>query len=135
RLLGEQASLTALQTAALGRDRRPLQDWLAAHGLDQAELLASAIEIEAGWERAVETALRVPLSAVCGGDVIDRALAGDRGTVPAERLGAVDASPVAPGSRRLPDVPLLVDKLKGPWPLHGLLAGVYAVEDLAAARA
>jgi chromosome segregation protein len=62
---GREASLQALQQAALGKDDRVKQEWLAKHNLIDAARLAESLTVAAGWERAVETVLADYLEAVC----------------------------------------------------------------------
>ncbi|HEV7122986.1 MAG TPA: chromosome segregation protein SMC [Rhodanobacter sp.] len=54
---GRHASLEALQHAALGQDDGGTSEWLARLGLGQARRLGASLQVEAGWETAVETAL------------------------------------------------------------------------------
>ena len=54
---GRLASLEALQHAALGQEKGAAQEWLAAHGLDQAKRLGEVLVVESGWEVAVEAVL------------------------------------------------------------------------------
>jgi chromosome segregation protein len=54
---GRHASLEALQHAALGQDDGGASEWLARLGLGQARRLGASLQVEAGWETAVETAL------------------------------------------------------------------------------
>ncbi len=61
----ELATLQALQDAALKGDQQQLQQWLNEKQLDQAPRLADQVEVEAGWERAVETVLDGYLEAIC----------------------------------------------------------------------
>ena len=61
---GRRGSLEALQQAALGREKGPRLKWLAQHGLDKAAVLASVINVEPGWETAVETVLGERLQAL-----------------------------------------------------------------------
>ena len=56
-LQGRIASLEALQHAALGRDSDIAREWLGKFGLADAARLGVQLEVEAGWERAVETVL------------------------------------------------------------------------------
>ena len=63
-----QSSLTtlnALQEAALKGEQQPLQEWMTKHSFDQAPRLADQIDVEAGWEQAVETVLGGYLEAIC----------------------------------------------------------------------
>lgn len=63
--LGKQASLEALQQAALGKNNDKIAEWLESHQLSHAKRLAETIQVEAGWEVAVETVLGHHLQAVC----------------------------------------------------------------------
>jgi chromosome segregation protein len=57
RLRGRLASLEALQHAALGQEKSAAGVWLAKLGLDKARRLGEVLQVEAGWETAVETVL------------------------------------------------------------------------------
>jgi chromosome segregation protein len=61
----EFTSLEALQAAALSDHAGKASGWLQAAGLAARPRLAAALEVDAGWERAVETALGEYLEAVC----------------------------------------------------------------------
>ena len=54
---GRHASLEALQHAALGQEESAASGWLARLGLDRSRRLGASLQVEAGWETAVETAL------------------------------------------------------------------------------
>ncbi len=54
---GRQASLEALQHAALGQEESAASGWLARLGLDKSRRLGESLQVEAGWETAVETVL------------------------------------------------------------------------------
>ncbi|MEM7304643.1 MAG: chromosome segregation protein SMC, partial [Pseudomonadota bacterium] len=62
-------TLEALQEAALKGDQQPMQDWITRHSFDQAPRLADQVEVEAGWELAVETVLSGYLEAICIDDL------------------------------------------------------------------
>jgi chromosome segregation protein len=127
---GKLASVKALQEAALGQDREQREVWLQRNGLGSYPLLAEEIAIEAGWERAVEVAMRIPLGALCGDALVDALLGCDRADRPAEPVTVVARGPAPVGRTTLDDVPALLDKVSSPWPLDSLLAGVYAAETL-----
>ncbi|MSR14436.1 MAG: chromosome segregation protein SMC [Gammaproteobacteria bacterium] len=132
---GQEASLTALQKAALGYDSEQLTTWLTKQGLGATPILANALEIAPGWEAAVETALRLPLSTFCGEGVVERILAIERNTFPSSALGAIEVTAVEPQPPLLRDVPRLIDKVRSKWSMETLLAGIYAAPDLAVAHA
>lgn len=61
-LKGKLSSLEVLQSAALDKDKnsksmKRQQDWLRQRGLDSIKPLAESIQIENGWERALEIVL------------------------------------------------------------------------------
>lgn len=62
---GRQASLQALQQAALGNDDQGRQAWLNQQGLLGLPRVAELLQVAPGWEQAVETVLGQYLTAVC----------------------------------------------------------------------
>jgi len=58
-------ALRELQDAALGRKDQSLPQWLQQAGLIDTIRLADAIQVEAGWENAVDRVLGGALNAVC----------------------------------------------------------------------
>ncbi|MCW8128093.1 chromosome segregation protein SMC [Microbulbifer halophilus] len=127
---GRQASLEALQQAALGQGKA-VENWLQQQALADKPRLADQVSAKAGWEKAVETVLGAQLQAVCVdrleslGDGLDSLESGQAVFIDG---GAV--SPAAGGS-----LPALADAVEGPGSLAGILAGIYTAEDLAAALA
>ena len=136
-LLGRQASLQALQEAAAGEDDGEFKDWLAKRGLHQRPRLGDSMQVEAGWEAAVETVLGDALHSipVAGSDGFKR-LASALGDVPGGRLALVrgdgesDSQEAAAAGN---DSDLLIHKIKSPMDLSGLLAGIQTADSLAAA--
>ncbi len=63
------ASVEAVQKAALGEGNESIQSWLEASGMADAVRLAQTLDVDEGWERAVETVLGDYLQAVCVNDV------------------------------------------------------------------
>ena len=122
---GRLSSLEALQQSALGKSRDAVNDWLASHSLESLPRLAETLDVDSGWERAVETVLGHHLEAVCVEDLADvedalREL--DDGAV--TLLDSGDArSAAAPGAA-------LADKVRGQSALPSLLAGVGTVGSL-----
>ncbi|HNP35335.1 MAG TPA: chromosome segregation protein SMC [Woeseiaceae bacterium] len=66
---GKFASLEALQKAALGEGEDGIQHWLEGAGLEGNQRVAQALDVSAGWEKAVETVLGDYLQAVCVDDI------------------------------------------------------------------
>jgi chromosome segregation protein len=66
---GRYASLDALQKAAMGEGDEGVQKWLGGAGLEQNQRVAQALNVDSGWEKAVETVLGDYLQAVCVDDI------------------------------------------------------------------
>ena len=62
------ASLAAIQQAALGAGDEAIQSWLESTGFKDAKRIAQLLDVESGWETAVETVLGDYLQAVCVSD-------------------------------------------------------------------
>lgn len=54
---GRLASLEALQHAALGQEESAANNWLSQFGLDKNRRLGEVLQVDEGWETAVETVL------------------------------------------------------------------------------
>ncbi len=67
------ASLEAVQMAALGQSDEGIQSWLESCAIDGTSRVAQALDVESGWERAVETVLGEYLQAICVTDVASAA--------------------------------------------------------------
>lgn len=65
KLEGKKASLEILQKAALAPEDQKTKNWLAQQGLTDKKRLAQNIQVEAGWEHAVETVLGEFLQSIC----------------------------------------------------------------------
>jgi chromosome segregation protein len=125
-LKGRLASLEALQEAALGRDKSGASEWLEQKGLDRAARLAEKIEVESGWQKAVEVVLGFHLQAVCTDDLA--ALAGDIEGLGEGSITLFDTTAPATGWGSGDD--WLLRRIKAPWPLDSLLAGVRVADSL-----
>ncbi len=134
---GQYASLKALQEAAFGRDQQALKEWLDARGLAGEHALAETMSIEAGWERAAETALAGRIAALCGSGADARLLAAGAGSAPTANLVAVDADRTVASARpsTAHGLARLGDKVSSTVALDGLLAGVFVAADVATAQA
>jgi chromosome segregation protein len=123
----ELMSLEALQKAALREKNPRIGAWLATLGKAPRPRLAETIDVQSGWERAVETALGDYLEAV-GVDNLEQleaALPGlDAGQLTFfEHLTA--GAPVAGGT--------LAEQVRGPNAVLSRLGRVYTAASLAAA--
>jgi chromosome segregation protein len=134
RTRAECTSLEAVQKAALSASAGQAAEWLGDVGLAGRTRIAQTLEVESGWELAVETALGDYLEAVC----VDRL---DEFAGPLERLargrvalveGAGAGAP-AGGTAAQPAGPGLAAKVSGPQAVLAQLAGVLTAESLAEA--
>ena len=62
---GRLSSLEALQQSALGKTDNAVNQWLDRQGLASQARFAEKLEVDSGWETAVETVLGDTLEAVC----------------------------------------------------------------------
>ena len=128
---GRLASLMALQEAAAEPTSTEVGDWLSSGGWLSNRRYADGLQVQAGWETAVEIVLGDYLQAVCV-DGIDAAAVGlaelTTGQVTLWDGGVAD-DPAGRGSRRM-----LRRFVKGPG-VSKLLKGVHAAETVADALA
>jgi chromosome segregation protein len=125
---GEFLTVEAVQKAALGKGGTATVQWLASRKLDGNPRLAQQLEVDEGWERAVETTLGSYLEAVCV----------DRVDAVADALDSLDTGQLTVAEVRGPAAPVaeprsLAARVRGPAVVGGLLNGVIAVETLAEA--
>lgn len=124
---GRLASLEALQQAALREDDPRLQRWLAEHGQASLKRLAQCIEVESGWDKAVEAVLGEFLQALCVdglGAQLERVQ-----HWPELPVILLESSQVSAPSGGLCVEHSLAAKVKGPAAVLALLSTVYAVES------
>jgi chromosome segregation protein len=122
---GRKASLEALQQAALGKSNQSIQRWLAQHQLADNARLAEGLQVDAGWERAVETVLGQALQAVCVDDIAPAAALAaslEQGNLMLYVANAATTMLAADN--------LLLHKIRSKHALTGLLQQVYAANDL-----
>ncbi len=118
---GRLASLEALQEAALGK-QDGINTWLQEQGLERAARLAEQIEVDAGWEQAVEAVLGFHLQAICVERLDDLSRA-----VEALDESSVTLLEIAGGSD--PDEGL-ARHVRADGALTSLLHGILTAEDL-----
>ncbi len=133
---GKITSLELLQQHAMGKDNKQLSAWLASVDLAENRRLAEFLEVQAGWDTAVETVLGSYLEAIC----IDSAEAVIPGLqrLTDESLTLLETGAKNSGYPANPANPAygsLLDKVKAPWDLSNLLAGIYCADDADSARA
>ena len=128
RLLGQQASLEALQQTALGQRDNPSASWASRHELSERPRLAQNIEVAAGWEDAVEKVLGFCLQAICVdklGEVLphlDDLKSGNLCVFNTESTAGASPSN-AKGTK-------LIEKITSDLPLGSLVAGIYVADNM-----
>ncbi len=124
---GRLASLQALQEEALGKRPGAVTSWLEARSLTGEPRLAEQVEVESGWERAVETVLGFHLEAICveNVDLVGRELP----MLEEGGLGLFDvASQLPTVTRAKARAGPMLEKVTAPGGLGSLLEGVFVVE-------
>ncbi len=127
---GRLGSLETLQSAALGQEAGAAMAWLHRHGLQDAVRLGEAIQVESGWEMAVENAL---------GQLIEGVLVENPAHL-ADALAELDEGRlalVAEAEAPLDDVAStsLAARITGPFAIIQMLRHWHVADDLAAAQA
>ena len=130
KVTGRLSSLETLQEAALGKKGEDTAQWLERHQLDQASRLAEKIDVESGWQRAVEMVLGFHLQAIC----ID-GVAGVASSIESLQNGSITLFDTSSNSSFSPTNDSLALRVKAPWDLSPLLSGVRVVDDLPQAMA
>src|SRR5690606_2346920 len=126
---GRLSSLETLQHAALGQEQGAAMAWLRARGLDSARRVGEALEVEPGWENAVEGALGQMIEGVLvdAPEALVEALA-DLGDGRIALVAADDGEAAfAPTS--------LAARVRGPLAIRRLLAPLHVAGSPAEARA
>ena len=135
-LEARQQALSALQDRiGHGAD---VDGWLEERGLARARRLWQLVDIEPGWEDALEAVLRERLSALELARLDDAAAWADGGTPPPRRIAAYALAPARHGPDGAHDALLAKVRFKNPDVARVLvdgLAGVRCRPDLATALA
>ncbi|WP_422413039.1 MULTISPECIES: chromosome segregation protein SMC [unclassified Endozoicomonas] len=127
---GRHASLEALQQAAMGQDTEVMV-WLQQHGLASAPRLAEKLQVESGWELAVETVLGESLQALCVDDLDP--VAGFLNSLEQGTAVLLDASAHQVTESGKGGLDSLASKVQSGSEAKGLLAGIYVTDSLEAA--
>ncbi|MDE2051525.1 MAG: chromosome segregation protein SMC, partial [Gammaproteobacteria bacterium] len=132
RTRAECTSLEAVQKAALSASAGQATEWLGEVGLAGRARIAQTLEVEAGWELAVETALGDYLEAVCVERLDD--LAEPLQRLARGRVALVESEPrAASGERPDTQASALAARVSGPAAVLAQLSGVLTAESLAQA--
>jgi chromosome segregation protein len=131
---GRLASLETLQAAALGQEQGAAMEWLRQRGLDSAARVGASLQVEPGWENAVESALGQLVEGVLvesPGHSIASELVDALGELGDGRLALVSSEA---GNETFP-ADSLASKVQGPRAIRRILAKLRVAETLAEARA
>ncbi len=130
---GKITSLELLQQHAMGKDNKHLSTWLASVDLSDTQRLAEFLEVQPGWETAVETVLGSYLEAICIASM-DRVISALQ-RLTDESLMLVETTVISSAYVDVNSTYLkLLDKVHAPWDLSNLLAGIYCVDDIETAK-
>ncbi|HET8943138.1 MAG TPA: chromosome segregation protein SMC [Rudaea sp.] len=123
KLRGRLASLEALQHAALGQEKSTAGEWLSAQGLEKSRRLGEVLDVDAGWETAVEIVLPGLLEGVLTDD--PHAFATQLASLRDANIALIDTRSgvgAAPGT--------LAAHVRGPQMVLDWLSSVRAVESI-----
>lgn len=126
---GRLSSLETLQHAALGQEQGAAVAWLKQRGLDSAARVGERLQVEAGWENAVEGAL---------GQLIEGVLVDSPESL-VEALGDLGEGRLALVSSETGNADFastsLAAKVQGPLAIRRLLSKLHVAETLPEAHA
>ena len=128
-LYGRQASLEALQQAALNDNNKGVATWLESRQLHAKPRLLEQMDVEDGWQLAVETVLGDYLQAVCVDNIGE--LGNMLDSLEQGQLALVESRPSSGTSA----VNSLSAKVTSAGMANSLLGGVMVADDLAQAMA
>ena len=127
---GRKVSLEALQEAAFKTDDKAVEAWLNEHGLQEYPRLGKDLQVQAGWEVAVETVLKSLFDAVCL-DSLDSFV---ENFVPLESGELVLVESAAQAAVAHHQFTSLADMVKSEWPVAEWLGNVFIADTLADAK-
>lgn len=130
---GKITSLELLQQHAMGKDNKHLSAWLESVDLVENRRLAEFLDVQAGWDTAVETVLGSYLEAICI-ESADQVIPGLQRLTDESLMLVETGAKTSAYADTNPTYVSLLDKVKAPWDLSNLLDGVYCVDDAETAR-
>lgn len=125
---GELGSIKAVVEKELGDDQELIAAWFEQRRVNSEGRLADLLNIEEGWEPAVEATLRVPLNAFCGDGMVNKFFQEDLTPMRDFKVTVLDtrASESVVGMK---GQAMLSDKVSGPINMQPFLDGVYTAES------
>ncbi|OYV23260.1 MAG: chromosome segregation protein [Methylococcaceae bacterium NSO1] len=129
---GKITSLELLQQHAMGKDNKHLSTWLESMNLGDNQRLAEFLDVEPGWDTAVETVLGSYLEAICVANA-EPVISGLSSLIN-ESLTLFETKAKTVKEYSVNSGQTLLDKVNAPWDLSALLTGVYCADDNESAR-
>lgn len=134
-MTARQATLKALQQAALGAGNDAVSHWLESHQLARNPRLAEQLQVQAGWEIAAETVLGDYLQAVVMDDLAPAIDPANRWLDSLSEGRLVLFSTTQNASANTSDAQALSARIDGPEAMQHLLHGIYTADDVSSAMA
>jgi chromosome segregation protein len=131
---GKITSIELLQQHAMGKDNKNLSTWLESVKLGDKQRLAELLEVDSGWDKAVETVLGSYLEAICLMEA--ESVIANLSQLTNESLTLFETQSTShhtnTDSKVIPS--LLQNKITSQWDLTTLLTGIYCADNYAEAR-
>ena len=134
-LKGKITSIELLQQHAMGKDNKNLSAWLSSTGLSNKQRLAEFIQVENGWDTAVELVLNSYLEAICIDNINDLAFRLVELENESITLFETDTKATINQIDIDPSKTSLLSKVNAPSDISSLLSGIYCAADQETARA
>ena len=125
---GELSSIKAVIEKELGDDQELIAAWFDQKGVSSQGRLADLLNIDEGWEQAVEATLRVPLNAFCGDGMVNKFFQEDLAPMEDFKVTVLDTR-TNQSVLRVNKQEMLSDKVSGPINMEPFLDGVYTAES------
>jgi chromosome segregation protein len=128
-LQSQQAALAAVQQTALGYHDDHTKEWLSQWQIADRPRLGQALQVNSGWELAVETVLGGYFDAVClerVDEFIESMAQISQGCC---TLIGCGISSDAMEDRQRGQAPLLSAQIQSQWPLQNWLSGIYTADN------
>lgn len=117
---GRHSSLEALQQEALGKKDKNLSEWLQQQKWQAKSRLAEELQVEKGWEKAVEVVLEHYLEAICLEEEPKIAL---------DNLPLGNITLIVKNNRKTTKSTTLASKIKSSYSVVDLLGHIYVAES------
>ena len=133
---GSLSSMEALQEAALGKTDAAAQQWLEKNGINNNARFAEQLDVQNGWELAVETVLGDTLEAICVDAIEQHSAALDAlensnlSLIETAKASLSASDPSATDSSAMASAQMLINNVSSSVELVQFLQGIHCVETL-----